>query len=249
MDVWRLNAPALDFIAPDLYFHDYEDVCKNYRHQNQPLFIPEQRRDERGARRVWLAYATYGAIGCSPFGIDSLDAAESPVTKHYGLLASISEIVVEAQANRPEGLMGFFFDELDGKTPEKPWTKVFGDFELIIERAFVFGKAGPGAGMIIHQGDGKFLLVGWGFQVTFKSTNPKSTFTGILFSEEKEVREDGSLGTLRIMNGDETRSGSFYIMPNEDPDYGGFPIAVTIPCRTMLAECTAYSVQEEEEDM
>lgn len=247
-DIWKHNAPALDFIAPDLYFHDYEDVCRNYRHGNQPLFIPEQRRDERGARRVWLAYASYCAIGCSPFGIDSLEATVSPITKHYGLLASISDIVLEAQASRPSDMMGFFFDELSEPTTSKPWIGRFGDFELVIERAFVFGKAGPGAGMVIHQGNGRFLLVGWGFQVTFKSTNPKATFTGILYSEEKEVGEDGQLKTLRVMNGDETRSGSFYIMPNEDPDYGGFPIAVTIPSRTMIAECTAYSVFEEDGD-
>jgi hypothetical protein len=49
------------------------------------------------------------------------------------------------------------------------------------------------------------------------------------------------------MNGDETRSGAFYIMPNEDPDYGGFPIAVTIPARTCIAECTTYSIEEKDE--
>jgi hypothetical protein len=250
MDLWSFNAPALDFISPDLYFHDYEEVCKWYRHRSQPLFIPEQRRDERGARRVWLAYGTYLGIGCSPFGIDSLEASISPIAKHYGLLNSVSRIVLDVQANRPEDIMGFFFDELaESKVAEKPWVRTFGEFEVTIDRAFVFGKAGPGAGMVIHQGDGQFLLIGWGFQVTFRSTNPKSTFTGILYSEEKSVDENGQLHTARVMNGDETRSGSFYIMPNEDPDYGGFPIAVTIPSRTMIAECTAYSVEEDEEDL
>ena len=248
LDVWKLNAPALDFIAPDLYFHDYEEVCKQYRHQDQPLFIPEQRRDQRGARRVWLAFGSYLSIGCSPFGIDSLEASISPIKKHYGLLSSVSGIVLEAQASRPEDIMGFFFDELSETKSEKSWARTFGDFELTVDRAFVFGKAGPGVGMIIHRGDGKFLFIGWGFQVTFRSTNPKSSFTGILYSEEKIVDEEGNLQTARIMNGDETRSGSFYIMPNEDPDYGGFPIAVTIPSRTMIAECTAYSVEEDEDD-
>jgi hypothetical protein len=248
MDIWKLNAPALDFIAPDLYFHEYEEVCKWYRHQDQPLFIPEQRRDERGARRVWLAYGTYLSIGCSPFGVDSLESSISPITKHYGLLSSVSDIVLEAQANRPEDIMGFFFDELPEPKLESPWVRTFGDFQLTVDRAFVFGEAGPGAGMVIHQGNGKFLLIGWGFQVTFKSTNPKSSFTGILYSEEKTVDVNGNLHTARVMNGDETRSGSFYIMPNEDPDYGGFPIAVTIPSRTMIAECTAYSIAEDESD-
>jgi hypothetical protein len=251
MDVYTFNAPSLDFIAPDLYFHDYEMTCQNYRHGGQPLFIPEQRRDEKGARRIWSAYANYLALGCSPFGIDSLSASESAFTKHYGLIHSLRKQILEAQANRPEDMMGFFFDEfVDGqKISEKPRTKTMGGFQVIIERAFVFGKPGPGAGMVIHQGKGKFLCAGWGFNLSFKSTNPQSTFTGILHAEEKEVNpETCELSTLKILGGDETRSGEFLIMPNEDPDYGGFPIAVTIPARTCIAECWAYSLEESEDD-
>ena len=204
--------------------------------------------DERGARRIWLAYGPYLSIGCSPFGIDSLEASVSPITKHYGLLSSVSNIVLDVQANRPKDIMGFFFDELSETKAEQSWVRSFGDFELTIDSAFVFGRAGPGAGLVTHQGNGKFLLIGWGFQVTYKSTSPKSTFSGILYSEEKTVDKDCKLHTARVMNGDETRIGSFYIMPNEDPDYGGFPIAVTIPSRTMIAECTAYSIEEGEDD-
>lgn len=249
MDLWKFNAPALDFISPDLYFHDYEEVCRQYTHQDQPLFIPEQRRDEKGMRRVWLAYGSYAAMGCSPFGIDSVLARDAAVTRHYGLLSSISKILLEKQATSPEDVMGFYFDELSETTTERTWVRTFGEFEVTIARAFVFGKAGPGSGLIIYQGAGKFLLVGWGFNVSFKSTKPNATFTGILYAEEKIVDGEGNLATGRVMNGDETRSGEFFIMPNEDPDYGGFPIAVTIPSRTMIAECTAYSVEEEEEDL
>lgn len=251
MDIYKFNAPSLDFISPDLYLHDYELTCQNYRHDNQPLFIPEQKRDDKGARRIWSAYANYLSLGCSPFGIDSLQASDCPFTKHYRLIHSLRKHILEAQANRPEDLLGFFFDDfVEGqKIKEKPWTKVMGDFEVIVERAFVFGKPGPGAGMIIHQGEGKFLCVGWGFNVSFKSINPKSTFTGILHAEEKEVNpETCEFSTLKLLGGDETRSGEFLIMPNEDPDYGGFPIAVTIPARTCIAECWAYSLEEDESD-
>lgn len=251
MDIWTYNAPALDFIAPDLYFHDYELTCKNYRHNSQPLFIPEQRRDEKGARRVWLAYGTYLSLGCSPFGIDSLPASESPVRKHFGLIHAMRRPILDAAAHRPEDMMGFFFDEFvpGAKTKEPAWTKVMGGFEVIVERAFVFGTPGPGAGIVIHQGDGKFLCIGWGFNIYFKSTNPASTFTGILHAEEKEVDvETGELSTIKVLGGDETRSGEFLIMPNEEPDYGGFPIAVTIGARTGVAECWAYSVEEGEDD-
>ena len=89
--------------------------------------------------------------------------------------------------------------------------------------------------------------MGAGFQITFKSTKRGATFTGILSAEEKSVDEHGNLSTLRVLNGDETRSGAFMIMPTEEPDYGGFPIRVTIPAKTYVAEVTAYSLEEVDE--
>jgi hypothetical protein len=159
--------------------------------------------------------------------------------------------VLEAQ-RRPDSSVGFFFDELpeDGsKAKKNAYAKTvvqkYGDFEITIERCFVFGKLGPGTGMVIHQCGGKFLLIGWGFQVRAQSLSPASSFTGILRFEEKViVPEAGKLRTQRVLNGDETRSGKFAMMPNEDPDYGGFPICVTIPARTMIAEVEFYSIDE-----
>ncbi|KAF9873795.1 glycoside hydrolase [Colletotrichum karsti] len=248
LDIWRYNTiftpeKALDFLAPDLYFHNYETVCRDYTAQGNPLFIPEQRRDENGARRVWLSYGTYGALGASPFGIDT---GADVVGREYKLLSQVAPFLLAAA---PEDRMGFFFDEEpDPVGKGEKWSKVFGDIEVIVERAFVFGKAGPGGGMVIHLGNAKFLAIGRGFNVKFKSARKEATFTGILAAAEKEVDENGQLRTLRVFNGDETRSGEFLIMPNDDPDYGGFPIAVTIPARTCIAEVEAYWVAEDEED-
>ncbi|KAJ5326844.1 hypothetical protein MYU51_001575 [Penicillium brevicompactum] len=246
LDIWQQFAPSLDFIAPDVYLNDYASSCRKYRHRNQPLFIPEQRRDEYGARRIWTAYGSYQAIGVSPFGIDTLEPDTNPFTRHYGLLNSVSRIVLDAQT-RPNASVGFFFDELaaDGSDSCKPVVKHWGGYEITIERCFVFGKAGPGAGMVIHLGGPRFLLIGWGFQVRARSLSSSSTFTGFLRFEEQTVsdKESGELRTLRVLNGDETRSGIFAMMPNEDPDYGGFPICVTIPARTMIAKLEVYSVE------
>lgn len=248
MDVWMRFAPSLDFLGPDVYLNDYERSCAKYRHRNQPLFIPEQRRDEYGARRIWIAYGSYAAMGVAPFGVDTVEPADSPLTRHYGLLRSVSEIVLEAQ-RRPDSSVGFCFDEVpDGASGRSSDAvkKVWGDFEVTIDRCFVFGKPGPGAGMVIDRGNGKFLLIGWGFQVSAKAVSEESTFTGILKFEEKAVddEETGRLRTVRVLNGDETRSGEFAMMPNEDPDYGGFPISVTVPARTMIAEVTIYSISD-----
>ena len=244
LDVWKANAPALDFISPDCYLNDYETVCRHYSQGGQPLFIPEQRRDEYGARRIFLAYGSYGAIGCSPFGIDTLEPESGPWKRVFGLLGSVSKQILDAQANRPEDMMGFFFDEYEDGEEDKSWSRVFREYTVKIERAFVFGRPGPGFGLLIHQGEGKFLLVGRGFQVSFKSTDPKAVFTGILHAEEKVVGKDGELETGRVMNGDETRSGAAFVMPNDEPDYGDFKIAISIPARTEIAEVEAYCLKE-----
>lgn len=100
--------------------------------------------------------------------------------------------------------------------------------------------------MVVHRGGGNFLLIGLGFQVKARSLNPKATFTGILRFDEKTVvdEEKGALKTARMLNGDETRSGVYAMMPNEGPDYGGFPICVTIPARTMIAEVQFYDIED-----
>ncbi|KAJ5975103.1 hypothetical protein N7481_008810 [Penicillium waksmanii] len=241
-DVWRRNTQNLDFLAPDLYLHDYTTICHYYTEQRNPLFNPEQRRDEKGARRMWLAHATYGALGTSPFGIDT--GAEIS-GREFRLLAQVSPYLLGAA---PEDRMGFFFDEEPSEKLPERWVRVFGDIEVIIERAFVFGKPGPGAGMVFHLGDAKLLAVGRGFQVRFRPVPKESTFCGILHAVEKEVNYKGQLQTLRILNGDEATSGEFLIMPNDEPDYGGFPIAVTIPAKTCIAEVEAYYVIEDDDD-
>ncbi|KAH7134144.1 glycoside hydrolase superfamily [Dactylonectria macrodidyma] len=247
LDIWMRFAPQLDFIGPDVYLNDYSSSCAKYRHRNQPLFIPEQRRDEYGARRIWIAYGTYAAMGVAPFGVDTLEPSSAPFTKHFGLLKSVSAIVLEAQRH-PNTSVGFCFDELSddasAKDPSPVVRRTWGDFEITIERCFVFGKPGPGAGMVIYRGGGKFLLIGWGFHVSAKAVAKESNFVGILRFDEKivEDEETGRLRTGRMLNGDETRSGRFAMMPNEDPDYGGFPISITVPARTMIAEVEFYSV-------
>jgi beta-galactosidase GanA len=248
LDIWLKFAPSLDLIAPDVYLNEYSSSCAKYRHKKNALFIPEQRRDEYGVRRIWAAYGTYQALIASPFGIDTLEPAENPFTKHYSFLDSVSQIVLDAQ-RRPNSSIGFYFDDLPSgwekgdADPAKPYIHTFGSWTVTISRCFVFGKPGSGSGMAIHLGDARFLLLGWGFQISAVSTDPKTKFNGILRMEEKVVadRATGKLRTLRTLGGDETRSGAQAMMPNEAPDYGGFPIAVTIPARTGIAEVEFYS--------
>jgi hypothetical protein len=242
LDVWMANADCLEFFSPDIYLQDYETMCKRYSHGRNTLFIPEQRRDEKGARRIWLAYGSYRCLGCSPFGIDTLETHEGHWKKHYGLLSAVSNQILEARRERPWDMMGFFFDEPTEETRDQVWTHSFGEFKVLIERAFVFGKKGPAFGLVIHKGSGNFLCIGFGYQISFQSTDPKSRFCGILSAKEQCRNQAGDLVTGRWLGGDETRSGRALIMPAETPDYGGYPIAITVPAGSGIAEVTAYSI-------
>ncbi|KAH6880720.1 glycoside hydrolase, partial [Thelonectria olida] len=142
--------------------------------------------------------------------------------------------------------LGFYFDEVrDPPRVEKPWTRVFGDIQVTVERAFVFGKPGPGGSIIIRLADHKFLLVGYGFQASFGGVKRGVAFTGILSAKEMEVSEEGNFRPLRLLNGDETRGGLALVMPNEEPDYGDISIATCIPARTGIAEVEAYTLEED----
>jgi hypothetical protein len=167
LDIWQEFAPSLDFISPDIYLNNYSKSCAHYRHRINPLFIPEQRRDEYGARRIWTAYGTYSAIGCSPFGIDTLKLDDNPYQRHYGLLKQISPQLLAAQTT-PGSSYGFFFDEMptgsNARDPTLSHTITMGIFKLTIARSFVFGHPSPGFGLVIHLSDAsetrsRYLLV------------------------------------------------------------------------------------------
>lgn len=239
LDVWRFQTPSLDFISPDIYFHDYEMTLKDFTYKDDPLFIPEQRRDAPGARRMWLAYGTYRAIGCSPF---APEYDPTFVGREFRVLDSVKDLVASADA---EDIFGFFFDDLDmSPDKNKTWVKVFGDMQVTISRASVFGRPGPGGGLVLRIAENKFLLVGFGFDARFKSLKKGVSFTGILSSRELEKDEQGKLRTGRIWNGDQIKGGEAMIMPNEEPDYGEFPIPASTPARTGIAEVEVYALED-----
>lgn len=257
LDIWQMFAPNLDFLAPDIYMPDYPSTCAAYKHRQQPLFIPEQRGDTFGAIRMWEAIGSYGALACSPFGIDTLPDGMNGMKRHLDLLKKVAPIILEARKeDRP--MTGFFFDELPpvaqngdkAKDPSPERKVTFGQWTLTISRAHVFGNPAAGYGLIIQLSPDRFLLIGEGFQIAFAHTDPKATYSGILSFVEKDVdigtniENDGKteLRTVRMLNGDETRSGTVAVMPSESPEYGGVPVAILIPAVTRIAEVQAYAL-------
>ncbi|KAF4969547.1 hypothetical protein FSARC_3230 [Fusarium sarcochroum] len=249
LDIWQRFAPSLNFLSPDIYTAPYSDTCGTYTHNGQPLFIPEQRRDGVGARQVWISIGTYKAIGTSPFGIDTLKPLDNNFSEVYKLLDSVSSHILRAR-RETRHIVGFAFDEspLPGQVDNTPEITIdFEDYNVTIDRAFVFGKKAAGYGMIIELEPAKFLLIGKGFKAEWKSRNPKLPYTDILSFLEKSIdAETQELRTERILNGDESNGGTRANMPNDEPDYGDAIVPVLIPARTAIAEVQVFSLSNTE---
>jgi hypothetical protein len=247
LDIWRFRAPSLDFLAPDIYHSQYEALCEAWQHRKQPFFIPEQRHDLHGAIRLWYAIGTHGAMGVSPFGIDSDHPSTSPFTKHYALLRDVSHEILKA---RTAGRItfGFFFDQYaEGAADPSPtsWKTTIEGWDITVEREPCFGHPGmAGFGLIIHLQGNRFLLVGQGFTVKFRSADPVSKFSGILEFLEKEVvnQSTGEMRTRRILNGDEA-TGNCFKMPSSDANIrGNGQVLIFVAAGTSIAEAEPFYV-------
>lgn len=70
MDLWKVVAKNIDIFAPDIYLSDFDGVCKEYVRYDNPLLIPEARRDPVTASNAIYAFGKYNALCFSPFGIE-----------------------------------------------------------------------------------------------------------------------------------------------------------------------------------
>jgi beta-galactosidase GanA len=199
MDIWKVGAPHLDLLAPDLYASNFAERCQLYTRENNTLFIPEMNSDEGGARNVFFAIGDRGAIGTSPFGIDRT-TPQSPIAKSYEMLEQVAPQILEAEAQGQ--VEGFVLD-----TEHPKVERDMGGYHLEISLDSVFGHtASRGYGIVMATGPGQYLGCGSGFRVMFKPISPGPAYAGIGTVEEgKFVGDEWIPG--RKLNGDETDQG------------------------------------------
>ena len=81
IDLWKVAAPSIDLISPDIYFRDHRTVDKVlelYSRNDNPLFVSEIGNDQPYAR-YFFSTLGYQGIGFSPFGMDYTDYANYPL--------------------------------------------------------------------------------------------------------------------------------------------------------------------------
>lgn len=79
--LWKIAAPSIDMISPDIYFRDYRTVkrvLELYSRPDNPLFVAEIGNDQPYARYFFETLGHQG-IGFAPFGMDTTGYTNFPL--------------------------------------------------------------------------------------------------------------------------------------------------------------------------
>jgi beta-galactosidase GanA len=122
LDVWRAGAPAIDFLAPDIYFPAFVEWTRRYVRSGNPLFVPEALRSPEAAVNGLYALAAHDAIGFSPFAIESIGEPSAGTAPNEFLFAGIG-VTVTFASPEPQAQAGILSVE-EGRFVDGKWQNV-----------------------------------------------------------------------------------------------------------------------------
>lgn len=70
LPLWKALAPDISACVPDIYTADTKEVCREYAGAENPLLIPEHRRDRKNISALFYAVGQYQTLCFSPFGAE-----------------------------------------------------------------------------------------------------------------------------------------------------------------------------------
>ncbi len=213
-DVWKVAAPMLDFLAPDIYLPDFEQWCQRYRCPDNRLFVPEATNGSDCAVNALYAIGACQAIGFSPFAVESIDPAHSMLPDCYRALRFFNDEILNCREN---GAVGAFV-----LTRSESCAQLeLGGYRLNCAHDFTWEWSGPGrlaedwpkaGAMVLAIRPDEFLVIGSGVIITFASLQATNGRVGILSIEELELGSNHII-TRRRLNGDESHQGRHLRIP------------------------------------
>ncbi len=229
--LWKIAAPALDLVAPDIYLDGNERVLKVldlYKRKDNALFVPEAGLNVVNAKYLY-AVLSHGGIGFSPFGIDNngdtsankeLKETLAPYATEYALcqtmLPQLAKWATEGKIKSAvEG-----DDHKDEIVDLGSWKceVVFGGNGRA-NAAPVYNKP-VGKAMLIELGKDSFLVSGMRCHIRFQTSGKEEGKPWQYLKVEEGVYRHGNFVSLRILNGDETDWGG--------PGFGDTPLLLRI---------------------
>ena len=218
IDVWKVGAPSVDLISPDIYFPNFNDLAGRYKRPDNALFIPEA--NNVGApetpANAFYAIGALDALGFSPFKVETADPqAQAVLTQAYDVLRQLTPAILAAQGKG--GIAGFKPRVLeDGTVRDQPVVQTLGDYK------FTVGFLDPWTpkadqttashgGLILQIGPEEYLIAGRGLVVTVSGIGAGagngSALAGIDSAVEGVFDAQGRWVPGRVLNGDQTHQG------------------------------------------
>jgi beta-galactosidase GanA len=214
LDVWKVGAPSLDLLAPDIYFPNFTELASRYKREDNPLFIPEANHADssEAAANAFYAFGALDAIGFGPFSIESVDTAQpNPLARAYQVLQQLSPVILSAQGR---GKMAAFRPRVleDGTVIDTPVTESIGGYGFTV--SFVDTRAPKASqntashgGILIQIAPEEYLVAGQGIIVTFEPVGDGAPSAGIESAWEGNFNTAGTWVPGRLLNGDQTHQG------------------------------------------
>jgi beta-galactosidase GanA len=221
-EMWRLAAPHVDFLSPDIYFSDFAQWCEKYRREG-PLFIPEATNGSECTAHAIYALGACSAIGFSPFTVEAIDPKDSTFGQAYEVLGILqNQILVHRDRETMGGVL---------LTKDEPHqVKKIGDYRFRFSHDLTWEWSGPlrhsevwpkSAALVIATGLDEFIVLGTSVIVTVdlgsEDCSQNTERAGILFIDECYA-ENGQLLIGRRLNGDESHQGRHLRIPA--PEFG-----------------------------
>ena len=216
--IWKVAAPAIDLLAPDIYQNDsarYRKVLELYSRPDNALFVPETRGSAQSARMCFTALG-HGSIGWSPFGLDCTKYANQPLGASRLTEESLAQVALNYKILGPimrEVARLNFAGKLQAVAEEQgeiTQTLDFGNWQAVVSYGVTRngapkGNSEPiGRALIAKIGENEFLVTGAFCRVDFKAASGgQRDFLRV----EEGGYEKGTWHPLYIWNGDETDWG------------------------------------------
>jgi len=214
--LWKVLAPSIKAIAPDIYGDDpgfVREVLAAYNRRDNPLLVPEIAKTDPFARYDFEALGD-GAVGISPFGVDPRgwnilgDSSAMAHARNFGLLApmvrEIARLNFEGKLKTSLEQTGQAEQELD-----------FGDWQAAIAYGFpqFDGRRPPGnkdahgVVLVAQLGPDEFLVTGIDASVSFHLPGRLPGMRMQILSAQEGSYQNGKWKPVRLWNGDETDRG------------------------------------------
>ncbi len=232
--IWRAAAPSLFTFGPDVYVPYCADVMDEYASPENPLFIPEIRKDAVASSYALYAFGAKNAICFSPFGIEDLNLDPNQVDKPpmevmialnidpsafditgsrdclaatYGLLKELEPLYLQYRGSRHLQAC-----VRHGETDYSAFLR-FVNYDLSVSYGPRQSGKPLGACLAVELDANRFLLIGLNCSLQFHVKPGSKKQLDILSLEEGRL-QGGEWQRQRVLNGDEKMSLRFGDLPN-----------------------------------